>query len=418
MDASAIVAVSLFTIIFVIGVPGNSLVVWVFAKKSRKTSTSLLIISLSSIDLCACLIAPVHLVRSLGGGVINAFVCKSSIYGSRAFSFSALYLTTCIALDRYMAVCRPLESRSHPRKLLVVILVSVGLAVSGNFQFALYVKNLKIGAVKKCIYRGGPDWLDISNEIFTSVSYLVALMICSCVYVRIYLEIRKQMKVREGLTGNGVQGNQGADRQRKCFAISKAGGSGARAGEGQIALPQQSGTTESDFHDMSTTSAQHHCGGSGGILPGAATNGNLQVVGTTNLLRAKGPAEGRVLQVVPSGGYSSYPAASAVQDQPPRINVNPNCNRQRKERLMTRMLLGTNLILILSWLPSFILTNVPDEEVTAYRSKASQGVITSFCYQLRTLNHIVSIFVYALLNANFRKDCQAILAKLKQSRNG
>ncbi|XP_041472644.1 gastrin/cholecystokinin type B receptor-like [Lytechinus variegatus] len=416
MDASAIVAVSLFTIIFVIGVPGNSLVVWVFAKKSRKTTTSLLILSLSIIDLCACLIAPVHLVRSLGGGVINAFVCKSSIYGSRAFSFSALYLTTCIALDRYMAICRPLESRSHPRKLLVVILASIGLAVSGNFQFALYVKNLQIGAVKKCIYRGGPDWLDISNEIFTSVSYLVALVICSCVYVRIYLEIRKQMKVREGLTGNGVQGNQGADRQRNCFAISKAGGLGARAGEGQIALPQQSGTSISDFHEMATTSAQR--GGSSGIIQGAATNGNLPVVGNTNLLRVKGPAEGNALQDVSSVEYSSYPAASVVQDQPPRVNVNPNRNRQRKERLMTRMLLGTNLILILSWLPSFILTNVPDEEVTAYRSKASQGVIISFCYQLRTLNHIVSIFVYALLNANFRKDCQAILAKLKRSRNG
>ncbi|XP_030844728.1 gastrin/cholecystokinin type B receptor-like [Strongylocentrotus purpuratus] len=408
MDVTAIVAVSLFTIIFAVGVPGNFLVVWVFAKKSRKTTTSLLILSLAIIDLCACLIAPVHLVRALGGVFINAFVCRSSIYGSRAFSFSALYLTSCIALDRYMAVCRPLETRSNPRRVTAVILVSIGLAVSGNFQYALYVILFQIGPVKKCIYRGGPDWLDLSNEIFTSASYLLALIICTCVYVRIYLEIRKHIKVRAGLTGKEVQVPHGTAKPAW--------------NTNQSCLPQQSGpTADCPTNQGKVTTAPapklQSRGGSSGIGPGATTNGNplknLSEVGTTQVLHIKVP---EIVPAIPSAAdYSSNPA-SVGQDQlnvPARKDAGQpfHRNRQKKERVMTRMLLGTNLILILSWLPSFILTNIPDEAVADYRSTASQGGVISFCYHLRTLNHIVSIFVYALLNANFRKDCKAIFAR-------
>lgn len=413
MDVTTLVAVSLFTIIFAVGVPGNCLVVWVFAKKSRKTTTSLLILSLAIIDLCACLIAPIHLVRALGGVFINTSVCRSSIYGSRAFSFSALYLTSCIALDRYMAVCRPLETRSNSRRVTAVILVSIGLAVSGNFQYALYVILFQIGPVKKCIYRGGPDWLDLSNEIFTSASYLLALIICTCVYVRIYLEIRKHIKVRAGLTGKEVQVPLG-----KAKPAWKAN---------QSCLPQQSGpTADCPTNQGKVTTAQalqlQSRGGSSGIGPGATANGNPpknpSKVRTTHVLHIKVP---EIMPAVPSADYSTNPA-SVSQDQlkvPARKDAGPTFhhNRQKKERVMTRMLLGTNLILILSWLPSFILTNIPDEAVADYRSTASQGVVVSFCYQLRTLNHIVSIFVYALLNANFRKDCKAIFAKCKKLRN-
>lgn len=433
MDITAIVAVSLFTIIFVVGVPGNCLVIWVFAKKSRKTTTSFLILSLATIDLCACLIAPIHLVRSLGGVFINEFCCKFSIYGSRAFSFSAVYLTTFIALDRYMAVCKPLEIRSNARRIIAVILVSIGLAVSGNIQFALFVKPVQIGPVKKCIYRGGPDWLDLSNEIFTSISYLLALIICTCVYVRIYLEIRKQMKVRAGLVGNTVQMSLSAQRPgntisngRRFVTTDGEVGTNQRVTSRKCDLPKQGETmanlSGNHIQDASNSvSDLFSSGGSVMILAGSKANGSPPInpveMGAGHLLHPKAPAC-VPQQDAPSADCSTYPETSTQDNagQPTRRDMaKPSQgNRQRKERVMTRMLLGTNLILILSWLPSFILTNVPDEAVAAYRAKASQSIVVAFSYQLRTLNHIVGIFVYALLNANFRKDCKAIFLKCKK----
>ena len=415
MDATTIVGICLFTMIFVVGVPGNSLILWVFARKPRKSSTSLLILSLAFVDLGGCLIAPVHLFRAFGGVFINDFVCKFSIYGSRAFSFSSLNLTPCIAIDRYMAICKPLGHRHKRKTFIVTVFLSIALALSGHLQFAIYVTAIDFGSVKRCMYRGGPNWLDLSNEILTSLSYLLTLVICTCAYVRIYLGIRKLMKVRAGMEGNGLQA-----MHRNIPALPSGNAVGGYISD----------------HSLAVTMPTTHLHAAGSVAAvGNRVNNSDSLHDRVNAHNPAGPSNSNHGMDSREAGMPSKNAETTVthvawemQSVDPTSHQGPgvdngavpaperarrsNQSRQRKERLMTRMLLGANLILIMSWLPSFILTNIPDEQVAAYRVKASQGILISFSYQLRTLNHIVSIFVYALLNEDFRNDCKDICHKL------
>ena len=109
-----------------------------------------------------------------------------------------------------------------------------------------------------------------------------------------------------------------------------------------------------------------------------------------------------------SGDASNIPQAIPKRS-PERARV----VRSRGDHKTTQMLLFTNIILLLLWLPSTVLNHVPGDVLTTFRRQSSgMNALIYTCFAMRSLNHIVNIFVYLIVNKRFREDCRALLKQL------
>ncbi|CAC5405825.1 unnamed protein product [Mytilus coruscus] len=97
------------SLLFVIGIPGNVLVFFVYSKKTRKNSTTIFILVLAVFDLVNCTATlPTEIVMLLNPFVFNIGpVCKMSRFTTYTCNSAAAVILAAIAVDRYKRVCTP-----------------------------------------------------------------------------------------------------------------------------------------------------------------------------------------------------------------------------------------------------------------------------------------------------------------------
>lgn len=96
-------------LLFVIGIPGNVIVFFVYSKKLRKNSTTIFILVLAVFDLINCTVTlPTEIVMLLDPFVFHIGpVCKMSRFTTYTCNGAAAVILAAIAIDRYKRVCRP-----------------------------------------------------------------------------------------------------------------------------------------------------------------------------------------------------------------------------------------------------------------------------------------------------------------------
>lgn len=97
------------SLLFIIGLPGNILVFFVYSKKTRKNSTTVFILVLALFDLINCTVTlPTEIVMLLNPFVFHIGpVCKMSRFTTYTCNSSAAVILAAIAVDRYKRVCKP-----------------------------------------------------------------------------------------------------------------------------------------------------------------------------------------------------------------------------------------------------------------------------------------------------------------------
>lgn len=99
-------------IIFIIGVPGNILVLKVYFRKARKSSTFVFISFMAVSDLTLCAATLLH-VGFLFASVVDTkqVLCSSMYYITATFIQLSVLTSLVVGLDRYVAVCWPHTKR-------------------------------------------------------------------------------------------------------------------------------------------------------------------------------------------------------------------------------------------------------------------------------------------------------------------
>ncbi|KAM4719245.1 proteinase-activated receptor 3 [Anableps anableps] len=112
-----------FTNMF-LGIPANSIVLWLIHKNKGDSSTSdIFIIHLAVLDILFCLIPPLELANLVFLTSSSTWYVLRFFYGIK--DFSPLFLS-CICLDRYIAVIHPIiftKIKDHQHRLMLAILV-------------------------------------------------------------------------------------------------------------------------------------------------------------------------------------------------------------------------------------------------------------------------------------------------------
>ena len=124
---------------FVMSVIGNSLVICIIVKQqSMKTSTNCLILNLAVCDILTTVLLTPNFIKIvfLGGkwfgGALGSFTCKMLEYGNSVTLYCSLLNLVAIAIDRCLAVTRPLSYKLSSKRL-----VKISIPVMWLISFSL-----------------------------------------------------------------------------------------------------------------------------------------------------------------------------------------------------------------------------------------------------------------------------------------
>ncbi|XP_057695555.1 C5a anaphylatoxin chemotactic receptor 1 [Corythoichthys intestinalis] len=151
-----IVALTFYALVFLLGVPGNAIVVWVTGFKMAPSVTTIWFLNLALTDFLCCLSLPLLMVPLAHDdhwhfGSMACTLIKGLFFLVMYCSILQLVL---ISLDRWLLVARPVWCHNN-RRLKFAVLSCVGvwcLALIGSIPQFIYAQEIKVGEQKhECV---------------------------------------------------------------------------------------------------------------------------------------------------------------------------------------------------------------------------------------------------------------------------
>ncbi|XP_009808943.1 C3a anaphylatoxin chemotactic receptor [Gavia stellata] len=126
--SESIVSIAIFVIVFIIGIPGNGLVIWVAGLKMRRSVNIVWFLNLAVADFMCCLSLPfsvVHLALH-EHWPYGWFLCKVIPSVIIFTMFASIFLLMAISIDRCLLVMKPVWCQNH-RTVKFVSLICSGI---------------------------------------------------------------------------------------------------------------------------------------------------------------------------------------------------------------------------------------------------------------------------------------------------
>ncbi|KAM6951042.1 galanin receptor 2a [Aplochiton taeniatus] len=178
-----------FTLIFLVGTVGNSLVLTVLLRnRQTNTTTNLFILNLGVADLCFIVFCvPFQAtIYTMDEWVFGPFVCKAVHFIIYFTMYASIFTLAAVSLDRYLAIRYPLRSREMrtPRNALASICLVWSLSLIFSGPYLSYYRQIDLDGTLVCI----PVWefkqrrmMDVCTFIF---GYLIPVLVLSLTYAR------------------------------------------------------------------------------------------------------------------------------------------------------------------------------------------------------------------------------------------
>ncbi|XP_072102313.1 C3a anaphylatoxin chemotactic receptor-like [Mobula birostris] len=115
LPASSILSIFVYTLTFLLGVPGNGAVIWVTGFKMKRSVNTVWFLNLAVADLTYCLTLPFQMANI---ALENTWprdnvLCKLLPSAIVLNMYASVFLLTMISIDRCLAVTRPIWSQIH-----------------------------------------------------------------------------------------------------------------------------------------------------------------------------------------------------------------------------------------------------------------------------------------------------------------
>ncbi|KAM6094556.1 C3a anaphylatoxin chemotactic receptor [Chlamydotis macqueenii] len=159
--SESIVSIALFIIIFIIGIPGNGLVIWVAGLKMKRSVNIVWFLNLAVADFMCCLFLPFFIVHLAlyEHWPYGWFLCKVIPSVIIFTMFASVFLLVAISIDRCLLVMKPVWCQNH-RTVKFVSLICSGIWILA-FIFCCpvfhYRKTSTYDGKTECGYSSGDD---------------------------------------------------------------------------------------------------------------------------------------------------------------------------------------------------------------------------------------------------------------------
>lgn len=116
-DGGTAIACVILGLSFLVGVPGNLLVIWTILRHVKQRShTVMLILHLAVADLLVLVTLPLWIYSLAKSWVFGEASCKTIVYIINACMYSSVFLITLMSVERFVAVRYPFASAGWKRK--------------------------------------------------------------------------------------------------------------------------------------------------------------------------------------------------------------------------------------------------------------------------------------------------------------
>jgi len=192
--------IGLFSIIMVLGVIGNSLVIYIYSHTSRKRFLKFerMILILAVVDLLASTINPLYYIYQIKTNyqkwMFGEAGCKILPALGPIFSAISLGLILLMAIDRDRAVCTPFKQQFSLSAIYKGLFVTVVLSVATNVPYIHYLEVHKISdEITRCsVTRSAGNTFPRFFVTINILSDICFLLIFTTTTVRIYMKLTNQ----------------------------------------------------------------------------------------------------------------------------------------------------------------------------------------------------------------------------------
>ncbi|XP_070568351.1 D(2) dopamine receptor-like isoform X3 [Ptychodera flava] len=438
-----------------IGIVGNGLVLVVYGKRRRKTCPHYFIMTLAANDLFICsVILPYFVYSHTVDKFTNAAACKTFTYTWFVSIGNSLLITGAIAVDRYNAICRPLNFSFTLKKAKVVVvacfLVSLILALPVFFMYGISYRERQGAFVYMCDYVCNPKVDLVFFRVFFAL-YCVLVASTLVLYSKIIMTVRTQIRVRNRTLGlqkterklsglssmnmtvlsNGKDLPQRFERHTFASSSSKvssvqghdSGSSGStnmnRADESEVSTPtgslnrMSSGGNIDDHVARETKFIANNDGQRRNLKFDSAQEKDGNNEQSKTVVGNEG-----VASLARRGSPTSTSTTSGGSRQG-RLGPTMRAPRQRKTPMLSKrtgidrtvlMLMLVTVVFVISWMPLFVFSFIPKLNWRHYDTYPSPVKHLVFLY---FVNNFLNPFIYSFVNKKFRRDVVAVLKSFR-----
>ncbi|XP_054977726.1 chemerin-like receptor 2 [Sorex araneus] len=197
------VSLVLCCLAFVLGIPGNAIVIWFTGFKWKKTVSTLWFLNLAIADFIFLLFLPLYIsyVAMNFHWPFGSWLCKANSFIAQLNMFASVFFLTVISLDRYFHLIHPVLSQRHrtlKNSLLVTLFVWLLAFLMGGptlyFRDVLESNNHILCYTN--YHEHDPDLTLLRHHILTWVKvtagYLFPLLTMSVCYLCLIFKVKKR----------------------------------------------------------------------------------------------------------------------------------------------------------------------------------------------------------------------------------
>ncbi|XP_069947155.1 somatostatin receptor type 2 [Cherax quadricarinatus] len=187
-----------YAVAFLVGLCGNTLVIYVVTRFSNmQTVTNLYIVNLAIADELFVIGIPFLMITSaLGYWPFGSIMCKLYMITTSLNQFTSSLFLTIMSADRYIAVCHPISSPKFRTPMIskLVSLTAWTTSALMNVPVFVYSNTLKVNDLINCnIF--WPDSFGISGQfVFTMYSFILAFGIPLILILIFYILVLHKLK--------------------------------------------------------------------------------------------------------------------------------------------------------------------------------------------------------------------------------
>ncbi|KAG8570132.1 hypothetical protein GDO81_014725 [Engystomops pustulosus] len=193
INTSKIVAITISSVVIILGIIGNGLVIWI-AGFRMKTISSVWFLHLAIADLLCCVSLPLYIAFQvsievcLSSSSVSLYIfCFCDIFLFTVNMCTSVLILTAMSVDRWVSVMWPFWAKVHRTRKLLRITVGIiwvlGVVWSGIMVYFLNLFFLNMSFTEKTV---------LLPKFF--ILFVIPLLIISTSYVTIFFKVRKSKR--------------------------------------------------------------------------------------------------------------------------------------------------------------------------------------------------------------------------------
>ncbi|XP_041426675.1 chemokine-like receptor 1 [Xenopus laevis] len=216
IDYGEVMYITCFIITSILGIVGNGLVIWITGFKMQKTMTTTWVLNLAIADFSFCLFLPLRLfvVEQWVAQPLDWILCKISSFTKYINMYTSVLFLTVISIDRCICVLYPIWSKSHRSSRLAAIISVIiwFLSIVLSSPYFIFSDTLNDDSIFYCINSKTPwtnlteldyETVDLIDEAASVTEFVCAFLIPFFIIVICYGLIAFKVRRNSRILGSG-----------------------------------------------------------------------------------------------------------------------------------------------------------------------------------------------------------------------